>query len=257
MIAIFGFLIVVILSITVVRIGAIALELTGLSPEVASFQAQSAFSGAGFTTAESESIVTHPVRRRIARLLILFGTAGLTSSIGTFVLTFVGQSGKGLAIRSGILVFGLLLIYLLSRSKILYYFMKKIIVRVLEHYTLTKIYDYQEILGIEKGYNISRIVVKENSWMSGCRLQDLNLYLEGVLVLSINRVVNGEDKFIGAPKGETIIYPGDILVCYGKEDVSKKLSQRTKGKKGDIEHAEEVKTEQRKEKERAERGGYS
>lgn len=51
---------------------AIDLELTGLSPKVASFQAQAAFSGAGFTTSESESIVIHSLRRKIIRILILY-----------------------------------------------------------------------------------------------------------------------------------------------------------------------------------------
>ena len=47
MVAIIGLLIILILSLTVVRIGAIALELTGLSTDVAALQAQSAFSGVG------------------------------------------------------------------------------------------------------------------------------------------------------------------------------------------------------------------
>ncbi|MDF2957610.1 MAG: PhoU and TrkA_C domain-containing protein [Candidatus Alkanophagales archaeon MCA70_species_1] len=68
MIALFGLLVVIVLSV-VVRIGAIALELTGLSRDVAAFQAQSAFSGVGFTTSESEFIASHPVRRRIVRIL--------------------------------------------------------------------------------------------------------------------------------------------------------------------------------------------
>jgi hypothetical protein len=75
MIALVSLLVIIALSIIVVRIGSIALELTGVSSEIASFQAQSAFSGVGFTTTESETIVTHPVRRRIIKILILWGTA--------------------------------------------------------------------------------------------------------------------------------------------------------------------------------------
>ena len=71
MIAIIGLFVILILALMVIRIGAIALELTGLSTDVAAFQAQSAFSGVGFTTSESESIVNHPVRRKIIRTLIL------------------------------------------------------------------------------------------------------------------------------------------------------------------------------------------
>ncbi|MFA5411633.1 MAG: potassium transporter TrkA, partial [Candidatus Omnitrophota bacterium] len=107
MIAIFGLLIIILLSIIVVRIGAVALELTGLSPEIASFQAQSAFSGVGFTTLESEAIVTHPLRRRIVRVLILLGSAGITTSMATLVLAFIGQSGRGIVLRGEILVLGL------------------------------------------------------------------------------------------------------------------------------------------------------
>lgn len=55
MVALVSLLTIIVLSITVVRIGATALELTGLSRDVAEFQAQSAFSGAGFTTQESEN----------------------------------------------------------------------------------------------------------------------------------------------------------------------------------------------------------
>jgi len=73
MVALFSLLIIISLSIIVVRVGAVALELTGLSSEIASFQAQSAFSGVGFTTTESEALVSHPVRRRIIRGLILLG----------------------------------------------------------------------------------------------------------------------------------------------------------------------------------------
>ena len=105
MVAIAGLLTIVILSVTVIRIGSIALELTGLSPEVAAFQAQSAFSGTGFTTSESDSIVTHPVRRKIVRILILFGSVGLTSTIATFLLTFLVESNQSMASRVWMLLF--------------------------------------------------------------------------------------------------------------------------------------------------------
>jgi len=61
MIAIISLFIILILALTVIRIGAIVLELTSLSMNVSDFQAQSAFSGVDFTISESESIVNHPV----------------------------------------------------------------------------------------------------------------------------------------------------------------------------------------------------
>jgi hypothetical protein len=47
MVPLISLLVIIVLSISVIRVGAVALELTGLAPEVAAFQAQSAFSGAG------------------------------------------------------------------------------------------------------------------------------------------------------------------------------------------------------------------
>ena len=54
MFALISLLVVIVVSIIIIRIGAVALEMTGLSKETATFQAQSAFSGTGFTTSESE-----------------------------------------------------------------------------------------------------------------------------------------------------------------------------------------------------------
>ncbi len=43
-------LVTILISFVAVRIGAFALHLTGMDPEVAALQALSAFSGTGFTT---------------------------------------------------------------------------------------------------------------------------------------------------------------------------------------------------------------
>ena len=55
MTAILSLLLVVTLSIVVTRVAAVALRHTGLARQTARFQARSAFSGAGFTTNESDS----------------------------------------------------------------------------------------------------------------------------------------------------------------------------------------------------------
>lgn len=245
MLALFSLFAIIILSITVIRIGSIAFELTGLSPEVATFQAQSAFSGVGFTTEESETIVSHPVRRKIARFLILLGSAGITSTIATFILTFLGESSQTVIARILFLFLGLLVIFLLSRSKLIYSWMEKIIKKALERYTSLSLFDYQEILGLRKGYTVSRIKVNEDNWMVGKELHQLNLHLEGILILAVNRLIDGKEKFIGAPQAHTIIKEKDLLICYGRGETSKQLSSRDKGKKGDSEHFEAVEKERK------------
>ena len=54
------FIIVVIASFIIVRIGAIAFQLTGLEWSLAKFQSLSCFSGTGFTTREAELVTGHP-----------------------------------------------------------------------------------------------------------------------------------------------------------------------------------------------------
>lgn len=220
MVAVFSLLIIITLSVIAVRIGGIALELTGVSPEIASFQAQSAFSGAGFTTQESEAIVTHPVRRRIVRVLILFGSAGITTSIATLVLTFVGQTGRNALARGGALLLGVAIIFLFARSKYIYNVMKRIISRALERWTSLRIFDYEQLLGFGSGYNISRIAVRKDSFLSNKKLSQLRLDREGVLVLAIYRKMGRKEEFIGAPAGETEIKTGDVLICYSRKDVA-------------------------------------
>src|SRR5436853_7612995 len=81
----------IILSGILIRIGAIALELTGLPEEQAEFQALSASSGVGYTTKESEFILSHPQRRKIISLLIDLGSAGIITTIATLAGTILSS----------------------------------------------------------------------------------------------------------------------------------------------------------------------
>src|SRR4030042_2792746 len=87
------FTIVLVISFIVVRIGAIAFQLTGLEWSLAKFQALSCFSGTGFTTKESELIVSNPQRRKIASVLIVLGKAGLVTYIATFANSIRPRAG--------------------------------------------------------------------------------------------------------------------------------------------------------------------
>ncbi len=244
MIALISLLLVVLFSIIVVRIGTIALKMTGLSRDVAAFQAQSAFSGVGFTTSESEYVVSHPVRRRIIRILMLLGSAGITSAMATLVLTFVGQTPEAMAERGIWLALGLLALFLFSRSKLVDRGLSWVIERALEKFTNIRVYDYEALLGVTKGYTIGQFRVREDSWLNGKKLGELRLSDEGVLVLGIYRRLNGKEVYIGAPRGDTVILAGDLLICYGHEETLRNLAKRIRGPRGDEEHREAVLREQ-------------
>ena len=88
----FLLLFTIIASIIIVRVGAVALELTGLSKEIADFQSLSAFSRTGVTTREAELIVSHPRRRGIVSALMILGNAGIVAMIAAFVSTLGSRS---------------------------------------------------------------------------------------------------------------------------------------------------------------------
>ncbi len=78
------FIMAIFISFIVVRISAVAFNLTGMSWSQAKFQSLSCFSGTGYTTREAEMIVSHRARRKIASTLMILGNAGLVTLIATF-----------------------------------------------------------------------------------------------------------------------------------------------------------------------------
>lgn len=91
-IGIIAFLTVLVLSLLVTRVATVALSMTGLSQQVAKFQARSAFTGTGFTTSEAEKVVNHPVRRQIIMLLMIIRSAGLVTIIISLILSLAGSA---------------------------------------------------------------------------------------------------------------------------------------------------------------------
>ena len=83
------FLLIYFIIITgVIEIFVILFRLTDLKLEVSRFQVISLMTGTGFTTGESELILGHPIRRKLATFLILFGAFSLAviiSSISTIL----------------------------------------------------------------------------------------------------------------------------------------------------------------------------
>jgi len=91
MLILFLFILTLIVSFVVVRVGAIAFQLTGLEWSLAKFQALSCFSGTGFTTKEAELVTGNKQRRKIATVLIILGNAGFVIMIATLAGSLVPQ----------------------------------------------------------------------------------------------------------------------------------------------------------------------
>jgi hypothetical protein len=229
-------LVVVLLSMIVGRVATTALTLTGMSREQARFQSRSALTGAGFTTTESESIVNHPVRRRIVMLLMLTGSAGIVSVIGTIAVGAARSAGNERGtpeLTLGLAVAGILLLLWIMRLRPVDRALSRLIRYGLTRYTDLEVRDVESLLDIHGGYSIAELLVEDADWVCERSLMDLRLNDEGILVLGIQRRNGGYD---GAPKGRATVHAGDTLLLYGHQDRIAQLDDRVKGPLGDAEH---------------------
>ncbi len=238
MIPVITLVIIILVSLLITKIAAVALTHTGISREVARFQARSAFTGVGFTTTESEMIVNHPVRRRIIRTLMLAGNVGIVTVIGSMVLTFIKIEGSGSPTwRMFALVGGLVVLLVLASSSWIDAHLSNLITHLLKRYTNIDVKDYAGLLHVAGEYKVVELYIKPGDWLADRMLQDINLEGEGVLILGITR---SKGTYIGAPNGQTKILPGDTVVVYGRSSAFAEIDSRRKGVSGDLEHQEAV-----------------
>lgn len=238
MIAVLTLLLVLVISLIITRVATISLTHTGLSRESARFQARSAFTGVGFTSRESEQVINHPVRRRIIMGLMLLGNAGIITVISSVILTVVAQQQRyPLWMKFSILAGGVLLIWLVARSRWVDNRLSRVIDWALVRYAHIDTRDYTSILHLAGGYMVSEILVEPGDWLAYKRLEEARLSDEGVLVLGIKRE-NG--SYLGAPRGNTQVMAGDRILVYGRTTDLRELESRKKGIDGDREHQESV-----------------
>lgn len=215
------FILALVASWIIVRIGAIAFQLTGLEWSLAKFQSLSCFSGTGFTTRESELIVGDKRRRRIASVLMVLGNAGLVTLIATAasalnpsqnVVPWLTDNFLNTPINLAVLAIALFLVYkiLTNRNiagKLTRYLRKKIIKQ-----EILKPVSFEELLQLTGGYGISRIEVSEESLLVGKTLAESDLRKNDVTVLAIIR----DNETIPNPSANRKIQKGDGLISFGK-----------------------------------------
>jgi TrkA-C domain len=233
MLALATLLVVVLVSLLVTRVATVILVLTGLSRESARFQARSALSGVGFTTAEAESVITHPVRRRVIATLMLLGSAGLVTAVATLVLSLGEVEGHERLGRVAALVAGLAALLLLARSEWIDRRLSAAIEWALRRWTDLDVRDYASLLHLSWGYTVNELEVHEGDWVAGRTLGELHLRDEGLAVVGVHR---GDGVYVGTPCGRTSVHPQDRLVLYGRRERLQELDTRRAGPEGDAAH---------------------
>jgi hypothetical protein len=221
MVYVFVLIAALVVSWIIVRIGAIAFQITGLEWSLAKFQALSCFSGTGFTTKEAELITSDKRRRQIATILMILGNAGMVTLIASAVgalnpehnlLPWFEEKFLNAPINLAILAIALFLVYkvLTIRTitgKLTRYLRRKIIKQ-----ELLKPVSFEELLMLTGGYGISRIEVCEGNPIIDKTLAESDLRKNDITVLAI---IRGEET-IPNPSANRKILKGDGLIAFGK-----------------------------------------
>ncbi|MHC2068770.1 TrkA C-terminal domain-containing protein [Bremerella sp. T1] len=250
---IISLLLVIVISLMVVRIATIALVLTGISHQLAQFQARSAFTGAGFTTSESDKVTQHPVRRKIIMLLMLLGNAGIVTAVSSLMLSFVSTSDENpvnIWLRFGFLGVGLVILWFVTQSQWIDQRLNNLVEWALRRWTDLEVADYSNLLHLGHGFSVVEMGVEEDDWLVERDLAGLRLSEEGVLVLGIERP--GED-YVGAPRGTTRLQAGDTVILYGPRDILTNLDERRAGSTGNWDHHKAVDRQLKAQREQAEK----
>lgn len=235
MLAIVTVLFVISVSMLVTKIAAIALEHTGMERERARFQARSAFTGAGFTTAESEQVVKHPVRRNIIMKLLLLGNAGIVTAISSLIIGFTSNPNEGHREELFILLSGILILFMVTRSQKLERIMTRMITWFITKYSGLRPRSFARLMTIMDEYEVIEVSVEDSSWLCNTPLSELKLTEEGLLVLGIH---TSNDEYNGVPRGDYVVMPDDKLIMYGKGDAIENVSKRRDKLSGKEQHLE-------------------
>lgn len=232
-------LVILAVSLLITRVVTTALVLTGLSQESARFQARSAFSGVGYMTREAESIVNHPVRRRIIMVAMLMGNIGIATVMATVIMSYIStaQAPERRWMNIALLAVGIGLLWTAASSQRVEKALNRVIATGLKRWSKLDLRDYVALLQLQNGYAVSEMTVEAGDWLAGKTLQEAALTREGVLVLGIQKV---KGDYVGAPRGDSRVEVDDVLILYAPLSRLEELDRRRAGPPGEIAHREAV-----------------
>jgi len=213
-------LITVLMSFLVVSVGGFALQMTGMEATAARFQALSAFTGTGFTTAEAERVVRNRTRRQIITVLIVLGNVGLVAVVATLVVSFSQVTGYAwFFIRLVVIIAGVFVLYRLIIVSRMGHWIFSWFRKPLMRFVLKGSPDIEDVYDAGKGWSISLVTVKKGSNTIDRAIADV-FAGEDIAVLAIDR----EGISVNKPSDDERIQEGDRLLVYGRGAVVKRLA---------------------------------
>jgi len=213
MYAVATFLVVAVLSMAFTRLAAGALIATGLPPEVASFQARSAFSGAGFTTREAENVVNHPARRKIIGTTMFVGNLGTPTLVVTVLVGFLAPGPGNTTERAMVTISGLVFIVMLvangpAQRALARIGQQQARKRLLPHLDRHVV----ELYSVGDDFVVGSLRVADHPDPGVRSLRGIDDALPAVSVLGVR---HGEG-YLGRPPVDVALDAGDEIIVYGR-----------------------------------------
>lgn len=200
-------LVILAVSLLVVRVGGTALRQTGMPLEAARFQSISALTGTGFTTQEAETMMHHPLRRRILIALMFAGHLGIVSLASTVILS-VSSAPEGSIIATILyMLLSVFIICALALSATFDRVMCGFIAKVFERLGWFDKDQHLVIAELPDGMQLA-----EHTVLKACNIEISALE---VTVLQQNKSV---------PNTDTVqLLAGDDILCFGSADAHARL----------------------------------
>lgn len=203
----------------VIEISVMLFHFTGLKTKISRFQVISMLTATGFTTDESKIIIDHPIRRKIASFLILFGAFSLAviiSSISNILSDDLRL--KELSIICGVLFAILAILKLpLTRKKLTRSFKRE-----LENEFQIYERPVKDVLYLDSEDFVTEMNITEHSKLVGKRISDILDDEEDIRILFIKR---GE-VWIRKDLFSCTLNQGDQVLLYGnKKEIEEKFAR--------------------------------
>lgn len=214
------FLILFVLLWLLIEILSIVMKLTGLETGKARFQIISILTHTGFTTRESELIVQHPVRRRIASVLMIISYVAQITLITLLFNVLSDASGNIVSIAVALCAM-LLFIVLVTKSKYISSRFARFTEKILKNKIKKANADgrIDQILNLSPDFGIYEIVVDPDSFICGKTLREVHLKEHFIQILKIDR----GSEMLDFPMADTQVHAGDRMIAYGKIDALTKM----------------------------------
>jgi hypothetical protein len=173
---------------------------------------------------------------------MLLGNAGIVAVIASFVIAFVDRDdATAWWMRFALLFGGIAGLWAFANSRGVDRLITRLTMWALKRWTTIDARDYAGLLHIGGDYLVTELAVPEDHWLADRDLNELGLRREGVILLGIQRT---DGSYLGVPKGDTVIRPGDVLVLYSRAGRVAELDRRRRGLDGTTSHARAVREQQ-------------